>query len=144
MHVFIYSATNLSFYIFFLNINAIYIYIYIYIYIIDAFETLRFRGFFENDAPDASLPKNAPASLRALATLVSWLSRKQKSVALSSAEAEYMAASQSSCEAIWLHKLSIGLFGQELGPMMIYCDNHSCLKLMENPIFHDRSKYIEI
>jgi hypothetical protein len=52
---------------FFLNINAIYI--KIYIYIIDASGTLRFRGFFENDAPDASLPKNAPASLRALATL---------------------------------------------------------------------------
>jgi hypothetical protein len=47
----------------------IYINIYIYIYIIDASGTLRFRGFFENDAPDASLPKNAPASLRALATL---------------------------------------------------------------------------
>jgi hypothetical protein len=41
-----------------------------YIYIIDASGTLRFRGFFENDAPDASLPKNAPASLRALATLI--------------------------------------------------------------------------
>jgi hypothetical protein len=41
-----------------------------YIYITDASGTLRFRGFFENDAPDASLPKNAPASLRALATLV--------------------------------------------------------------------------
>jgi hypothetical protein len=75
---------------------------------------------------------------------VSWLSRKQKSIALSSAEAEYMAASQASCEAIWLCKLLTVLFGQELGPMMIYCDNQSCLKLTENPVFHDRSKHIEI
>jgi hypothetical protein len=53
----------------FFNINAIYIKI-IYIYIIDAYGTLRFRGFFENDAPDALLPKNAPVSLCALATLM--------------------------------------------------------------------------
>jgi hypothetical protein len=55
-----------------------------------------------------------------------------------------MATSQASCEAIWLRKLLTGLFGQELGPTIIYCDNHSCLKLTENPVFHDRSKHIEI
>jgi hypothetical protein len=63
MHVFIHSAANLSFCMFFK----------IYIYIIDASGTLRSRGFFENDAPDAPLPKNAPTSLRALATLVGLL-----------------------------------------------------------------------
>jgi hypothetical protein len=76
--------------------------------------------------------------------IVSWLSRKKKFVALSSAEAEFMAVSQASCEAIWLCKLLTGLFGQVLEPTMIYCDNQSCLKLTENPIFHDRSKHIEI
>jgi hypothetical protein len=44
--------------------------------------------------------------------LVSWFSQKQKSFALSSVEAEYMAISQASCEAIWLCKMLIGLFGQ--------------------------------
>jgi hypothetical protein len=76
--------------------------------------------------------------------LVSWFSRKQKSVALSSAEAEYMAASQASCEAIWLRKMLVGLFGQEMSPTVIHCDNQSCIKLSENPVFHDRSKHIEI
>jgi hypothetical protein len=76
--------------------------------------------------------------------LVSWFSRKQKSVALSSAEAEYMAASQASCEAIWLRKMLVGLFGQEMAPTVIHCDNQSCIKLSENPVFHDRSKHIEI
>jgi hypothetical protein len=66
------------------------------------------------------------------------------SVALSSAEAEYMAASLASCEAIWLRKLLTGLFDQELEPTMIHCDNQSCIKLSENPVFHDRSKHIEI
>ena len=51
--------------------------------------------------------------------VVSWFSRKQQSVALSSAEAEYMAASLASCEAIWLRKMLFGLFGQLLRPSMI-------------------------
>eukprot|EP00253_Pinus_taeda_P035352 PITA_35352 len=77
-------------------------------------------------------------------TVVSWFSQKQKSVALSSAEAEYMAASLASCEAIWLRKMLFSLFGQPLRPSVIYCDNQSCIKLTENPVFHDRSKHIGI
>jgi hypothetical protein len=65
-------------------------------------------------------------------------------VALSLAEAEYMAASQASCESLWLCKMLVGLFGVQLRPTVIYCDNQSCIKLSENPIFHDRSKHIEI
>jgi hypothetical protein len=76
--------------------------------------------------------------------LVSWFSRKQKSFTLSSVEAEYMAASQASCKAIWLRKMLVGLFGQEKSPTVIHCDNQSCIKLSENPVFHDRSKHIEI
>jgi hypothetical protein len=43
--------------------------------------------------------------------LVSWFSQKQKSVSLSSPKTEYMAANQASCEAIWLRKMLVGLFG---------------------------------
>ena len=53
-----------------------------------------------------------------------------------------MVASQASCEAIRLRKLLVGLFGRELRPIMIYCDNQSCIKFSENPVFHDRSKQI--
>jgi hypothetical protein len=55
-----------------------------------------------------------------------------------------MATSQASCEAIWLRKMLVGLFGQEISPTVIHCDNQSCIKLSENPVFHDRSKHIEI
>ena len=65
-------------------------------------------------------------------------------MALSSTEVECMAASQANCEAIWLRKLLVGLFGRELRPTVIYCDNQSCIKLSENPVFHDRLKHIEI
>ena len=63
---------------------------------------------------------------------------------LSYAEAEYMAASQASCEALWLRKFTVDLFGQELRPTIIHCDNQSCIKLSKNSVFHDRSKHIEI
>eukprot|EP00253_Pinus_taeda_P004145 PITA_04145 len=76
--------------------------------------------------------------------VVSWFSWKQQSVALSSAEAEYMATSLASCEAIWLRKMLFGLFGQPLRPSVISCDNQSCIKLTKNPVFHDWSKHIGI
>ena len=46
-------------------------------------------------------------------------------------------------EAVWLRKLLFGLFGKPLKPTMIHCDNQSCIKLSENPVFHNRSKHIE-
>jgi hypothetical protein len=75
---------------------------------------------------------------------ISWLSRKQSSVALSTIEAEYIAASVASREAMWLRKFLVGLFDLELKPTLIYCDNQSCVKLLENLVFHDKSKHIEI
>jgi len=75
---------------------------------------------------------------------VSWYSKKQRSVALSSAIVEYMVASQAACEAIWMWKILVGLFDQRMDPTVIYCDNQSCIKLFENPVFHDRSKHIDI
>ena len=55
---------------------------------------------------------------------VSWFSRKKNSVALSSVEAEYMAASMAACEGMWLRKLLVGLFECELeaiGYLRIQC-----------------------
>jgi hypothetical protein len=59
-------------------------------------------------------------------------------------EAEYITACSASCEAIWLRKLSTGLFDLEMEENTILCDNQSCIKMTENPVFHDRSKHIEI
>ena len=65
-------------------------------------------------------------------------------MALSSTEAEYMAASLAACEAIWMRKILVGLFGSHLDPTVIHCDNHSCIKLSVNHVFHDRYKHIDI
>jgi hypothetical protein len=47
-------------------------------------------------------------------------------------------------EAVWLHKLVSRLYDQVLDSTMIYCDDQSCVKLLENLMFHDRLKHIEI
>ena len=61
--------------------------------------------------------------------MISWLSKKQSIVALSTAEAKYIVACSASCEAIWLRKLMSGLFDLELDTMVILCDNQSCIKM---------------
>jgi hypothetical protein len=73
----------------------------------------------------------------------SWFNRKQKSISLSSTEVEYMEAILATCDAIWIWKLLMGLFGQEMETTVIQCDNQRCIKLSENPVFHDRSKHNE-
>jgi len=75
---------------------------------------------------------------------ITWDSRKQRSVALSSNESEYMGLSDASKEAIYLR----GMF-DELGIKIcdripIYNDNQSAIKLAENPVHHARSKHIDI
>ena len=72
------------------------------------------------------------------------MSRKQKLVALSTAEVEYIAASMASCETVWLRKLFSALFGFTLDTTVILCHKQSGIRLSENPVFHDRSKHIDI
>ena len=76
--------------------------------------------------------------------MISWSIQKQGSIAQSTIEAEYIATSDSSKETIWLRKLVSGLFGDKLETTVVHYDNQSCIKLKENPVFHDRSKHIDM
>ena len=76
--------------------------------------------------------------------LISWMSRKQKSVALSTTETEYIGTSMTLCEAAWLRKLFSELFGHVLDTIMIFCDNQRGIRLSRNHVFYDLSKHIDI
>ena len=65
-------------------------------------------------------------------------------MAVSTTKAEYVVACSASCDAVWLRKILSDLFNLQLDATCIYCDNQSCVKLYENPVFHDKSKHIEI
>jgi hypothetical protein len=75
-------------------------------------------------------------------SLISWQSQKQKVVALSTCEAEYMAASTAACQGIWLSWLLGDLRNTAVKGVELKVDNQSALALMKNLVFHDRSKHI--
>ena len=74
---------------------------------------------------------------------ISWGSKLQPTVAVSTAEAEYMAAAQAVKEALWLRTLLYN-FGIKLGAMKIYCDSQGAIKLLKHPVASIRTKHIDI
>ena len=76
--------------------------------------------------------------------MISLFSKNQSNVSLSDAEPEYIVDFSTSCEVVWLRKLISGLFDMDLYTTMIICENQSCIKMIENPTFHEKSKHIEI
>ena len=75
---------------------------------------------------------------------VSWRSKKQTCVALSTAEAEYMALASAAQEAMWLRQLTTDLKSKPTGATVIFEDNQSAIGMAKNPQFHGRSKHIAI
>ena len=75
--------------------------------------------------------------------LICWASQKQKILALSSCEAEYVAATTAACQGIWLARLIGELMNKEMISMTLMVDNKSAIALSKNPVFHNRSKHIE-
>lgn len=73
---------------------------------------------------------------------ITWCSQKQNTVALSSCEAEFMAATSAACQALWLRELLSEITGWELQKVKIRVDNKSAIALIKNPVFHGRSKHI--
>ena len=67
---------------------------------------------------------------------------KQKTVALSSCKAEYIAATSATCQGVWLNRLISELKGVEERPMKLLVDNQSVITLSKNPIHHNRTKHI--
>jgi len=75
---------------------------------------------------------------------ISWQSMKQKVVALSTCEAEYIVAVTACCQVVWLGRLLAELTGEEARAPVLMVDNQSAIALAKNPVHHDRSKHIDI
>ena len=76
-------------------------------------------------------------------SLVSWLSRKQNSVTLSTTEAEYVVAGYCVAQVLWMKQTLLD-YGLKYDHIPIRCDNTSAINLTKNPIQHSRTKHIEI
>ena len=75
---------------------------------------------------------------------VSWRSRKQDTVALSTAEAEYVALSSAAQECVWMRRLSAELGNPLRASTIVKEDNQSCIAMAKNPQYHERAKHIDI
>ena len=75
---------------------------------------------------------------------VSWSSKRQPTVALSTVEAEYMASSNATKEAIWLRVLLEDMGFPQTTATLIHADNQGCIALARNPVAHSRAKHIDI
>ena len=76
--------------------------------------------------------------------LVTWRSKKQKVVALSSAEAEFRGMAKGLCELLWLRRLLTEIGFTPSTEMNLFCDNKAAIDISHNPVQHDRTKHIEV
>ena len=77
-------------------------------------------------------------------SLLSWKCKKQNSVALSSCEAEYVALTVATQEAIFLNQLLMDMNVLDQRPVNLFVDNQGAIALAKNPVYHQRSKHIDI
>ena len=77
------------------------------------------------------------------ANLVAWMSKKQNSVSLSTAEAEYIVAGSCCSQLLWMKKVLTN-YGISQDTMVVYCDNSSAIDISKNLVQHSKTKHIEI
>ncbi|XP_016185716.2 uncharacterized protein LOC107627395 [Arachis ipaensis] len=102
-------------------------------------------GYSDSDFAGCKLDRKSTSGTCHLLgnSLVSWRSKKQVSVALSTAEAEYVAAGSCCAQILWMKQQLVD-YGLMLDHIPIKCDNTSVINLTKNPVQHSRTKHIEI
>lgn len=106
----------------------------------------RLFGFSDSDyARDVDARKSTTGVISFLmSSPITWVSKKQKVVAQSTCEAEYIAAANATCEALWLTRILAELQGAATSVPLIRVDNKSAISLIKNPVLHGGSKHIEV
>ncbi|XP_025013471.2 sterol 3-beta-glucosyltransferase UGT80A2 isoform X3 [Ricinus communis] len=107
---------------------------------------LDIMGYTDSDFAGSNLDRKSTSGYVSFVggNLVTWRSKKQNVVSLSSAEAEYRALHHATTELAWLKILLKELGFGPKKPMVLYCDNTAAIEIANNPVQHDRTKHIEV
>jgi hypothetical protein len=108
------------------------------------FETI-LLGFSDSDlASNINVTKSTSGLVFFISmNMVTWVSQKQRVVALSSCETKYISSENSACEGIWLNRLLSELLGIQTLKVSLLVDNKSAIALSKNLICHEQSKHID-
>jgi hypothetical protein len=111
----------------------------------EASTDLQVHGYIDvNWASSISDMRSTSGFMFSFDAAVTWSSKKQSIVVLSSIEAKYKGAAMAACEVAWLRKL-LGDLGLHVDRhVVIYCDNLNSIQLARNSVFHARTKHIEV
>ncbi|KAK9681638.1 hypothetical protein RND81_10G017000 [Saponaria officinalis] len=77
-------------------------------------------------------------------SLISWKTKKQKTVSKSTTEAEYRSMSYATSEVVWVENILQDLRVCVPKPIPLYCDNKAATHIAQNPVFHERTKHLDI
>jgi len=107
--------------------------------------SLSLTGYFDSDFAGCKIDRKSTSGTCHLlgSSLISWQCKKQACVALSTAEAKYIAPVSCCAQTLWLRQ-QLNDFGILLNNIPLLCDNISAINLTKNPIMHSRTKHIEI
>ncbi|WVZ80416.1 hypothetical protein U9M48_027889, partial [Paspalum notatum var. saurae] len=107
--------------------------------------SLSFRGFSDADHAGYRIDRKSTSGTCPLlgTSLVSWSSRKQASVALSTTKAEYVATANCCSQLLWM-KATLSDFGLRSGKIPLVIDSTSAISVVKNPVLHSRTKHIDV
>ncbi|XP_019253924.1 PREDICTED: uncharacterized protein LOC109232620 [Nicotiana attenuata] len=114
--------------------------------LLSSFDDFSLVGFSDSDWGSCAISRTSVSGfyISLGGSPVSWKSKKQPTISLSSTEAEYRALRKLATEVSWLVRL-LGDLGLVISyPVPVYCDSQAALHIAKNPVFHERTKHIEI